>query len=44
MAGSPKSDVSTLDGEGGAGPSTTVLENYVPVAVKGGPPVGVFEI
>ena len=37
-------DVSFLDAEGGGGPHTRVLENYVPVGLASGQPAGAFEI
>jgi diguanylate cyclase (GGDEF)-like protein len=46
MAGSPTSDVTKLDAEGGSGPDTTVLESYVPIGLglRGRRPIGVLEL
>ena len=44
MAGSPTSDVTKLNAEGGTGPDTTVLESYVPVGLPGHRPEGVLEL
>ena len=44
--GNPTGDVSRLNAEGGGGPNTRVLENYVPIGLGFGPgrPAGVLEL
>jgi diguanylate cyclase (GGDEF)-like protein len=45
IAGEAKTEVGTLNGEGGTGPDEKALEAYVPVRFwEGGTPAGVFEV
>jgi diguanylate cyclase (GGDEF)-like protein len=45
MHGRTITDVSRLNGEGGGGPATKILESYAPVRLRGGArPAGVFEV